>query len=119
MEERVNELRRAPLRIAGVIGLGSALLYLAAVVGQDDTTALPQAVFWFAVMAAAGLLAWFADQSAHQGRRMAMIATGLFFVIGLLTQSTPFVVIYLVAVVLSVLGFAGTATAPEETSVES
>jgi MFS family permease len=118
METSPNGLRRLPLRIAGVIGLASAVVYLAVVLGQEDTSSLPQAIFWLGVVLVAGFLAWFADRLEHQGRRSAMIAAGLFFVLGVFSN-VVFVIVYLVSTLLSVAGFAGTSQTREEESLES
>ena len=118
METPSNGLRRVPLRIAGVIGLASAVTYMAVVFGQDDTSSLPQATFWLGVMFVAGFLAWFADRLEYQGRRSAMIAAGLFFVLGVFSNFV-FAIVYLVSTLLSVVGFAGTSQIKEEESFES
>jgi hypothetical protein len=117
METSSNGLRRLPLRVAGVIGLASALVYLAVVLGQEDTSMLALAILWFALMLTAGLLAWFADRLEHLGRRSAMIAAGLFFVLGVLS-SPVFAMVYLLTTMLSVAGFAGTSPSSGETSLE-
>lgn len=117
METSSKGLIRIPLRIAGVIGLTSAVIYIGVVFGQEDTSLLPQAFFWFGVMLMAGLLAWFADRFEHRGRRSAMIAAGLFFVVAVFS-SMVFAMVYLLATVLSVAGFALTSPSSEETSLE-
>jgi MFS family permease len=117
METSPNGLRRMPLRIAGVIGLASAVVYLAVVLGQEDTSSRPQAIFWFGVMLVAGLLAWFADRLEHRGRRSAMVAAGLFFVLGVFS-SVVFAIVYLVSTLLSVAGFAATSPTGEGSSIE-
>lgn len=111
-------MRRLPLRSAGIIGVVSALVYLGGVLGLGDTEFLPQAVFWFVVMLAAGLLAWFAGKFRSRGRAAAMTAAILFFVVALFSGASVFVVAFLVAALLSVAGFAGVATPEEETSIE-
>ena len=118
METPSNGLRRLPLRIAGVIGLASAVVYLAVLLGQEDTSLLPQAIFWFGVMLTAGLLAWFADRLEHRGRQSAIIAAGLFFVLGVFSNLV-FAMVYLLTTVLSVAGFAGTSPSSRERSLES
>jgi len=117
METSSNGLRRLPLRIAGIIGLAGAVFYLAVLLGQEDTSSRPQAIFWLGVMVTAGLLAWFADRFEHQGRRSAMIAAGLFFVLGVFSNPV-FAVVYLLTTMLSVVGFAGTSPSSGETSLE-
>lgn len=102
-----NELRRTPLRIAGVIGMASALIYLGGVAGQDDTSQVPVAVAFAIVMIIAGVMAWVADRSGSRGRRVAMGSAGIFFVLGLLSGSV-FSWIFLLGTVLCVAGFAGT-----------
>lgn len=95
-----NKLRHIPLKIAGVIGLLSTAFYLAVAVGQE--TGVGPAALWLVMMASASLLAWFADE--FEGRRAAIVAAGLFFILGI--ASPPFfAVVFLVAVVLCVLGF--------------
>lgn len=93
--------------MAGVIGLASATIYLAGVLGAEDDSRLTAAILFLIVMFAAGVLAWFADRSFRHGRTMALTAAGAFFVLGVLS-SVVFAVIYLVATVFAVLGFAGT-----------
>ena len=87
------------------------------VLGQEETSSLPQAIFWLGVMVVAGLLAWFADRLEHRGRRSAMIAAGLFFVLGVFSNPV-FAVVYLLTTLLSVAGFAGTSPSSGETSLE-
>ncbi len=79
---------------------------------------MPQAIFWLGVMLIAGFLAWFADRLEHQGRRSAMIAAGLFFVLGVFSN-VVFAIVYLVSTLLSVAGFAGTSPPREERPFES
>ena len=100
-------MRRLPLRIAGIIGVVTALIYLGGVLGQGDTQFLPQAVVWFAVMLSAGLLAWFADKLEARGRTAAIVAASLFFGLGVFSGSVVFVVTFLVATVLAVAGLTG------------
>ncbi|MFB3044426.1 MAG: hypothetical protein ACE1Y9_03010, partial [Acidimicrobiia bacterium] len=50
METSSKGLIRIPLRIAGIIGLTSAVIYIGVALGQEDTSLLPQAFFWFGVM---------------------------------------------------------------------
>jgi hypothetical protein len=117
MEASSKGLIRIPLRIAGIIGLASAVIYIGVALGQEDTSLLPQAFFWFGVMFTAGLLAWFADRLEQRGRRSAMIAAGLFFVVAVFSD-TVFAMVYLLATVLSVAGFALTSRSSGETSLE-
>ncbi|MCH7581687.1 MAG: hypothetical protein IIC72_03550 [Acidobacteria bacterium] len=117
METPSKGLSRMPLRIAGVIGLASAVIYIGGALGQEDTSLLPQAFFWFGVMLTAGLLAWFADRFEHRGRRSAMIAAGLFFVVAVFS-GVVFAMVYLLTTVLSVAGFAVTSPSSGATSLE-
>lgn len=117
METPSKGLSRMPLRIAGVIGLASAVIYIGGALGQEDTSLLPQAFFWFGVMLTAGLLAWFADRFEHRGRRSAMIAAGLFFVVAVFS-GVVFAIVYLLTTVLSVAGFVVTSPSSGETSLE-
>lgn len=107
MEETAPQVRRLPLRIAGVIGLFSAVFYLAIILGQEDTSQMAQAVFWLVLMATAGILAWSADSSGTRARKQAVGAAAMFFVLGLFSSAELFVVVFLTALVFSVLGFAG------------
>ena len=107
MKETPTRVRRLPLRLAGVIGIASAILYLAGVAGADDDTYLVAAGFWFFVTVVAGMVAWFADRSEQYGRRMAIGATVAFLVLGVLSSATVFVVIYFVAMILCAAGFLG------------
>lgn len=99
-------LRRLPLKVAGVIGIFSAALYLAVILGQTDSSQTASAVFWLVLIAAAGLLTWLADDSPTHGRRMAMGAAGLYFILGIFA-STAFMVVFLAGMILTILGFAG------------
>lgn len=74
--------------------------YLAVAVGQD--AGLGPAIPWLVLMATASFLAWFADQ--FQGRRAAMAAAAIFFVLGIVSPIF-FAIVFLVAVVLCVIGF--------------
>ena len=96
-------LRSIPFKAAGAIGVVSSLVYLAGVLGQEDTAFLPQALFWFAVMLSAGVVAWLADRSQQHGRRMAMASGVAFFVLALFSNIV-FTIIFLVALVLVVVG---------------
>lgn len=71
------------------------------IVGETDAVERV-AIFWLVVMATAALLAWFADE--FQGRRAAVAAAVLFFILGILSPIL-FAVIFLVAVSLCVIGF--------------
>ena len=95
-------LRPLPLKIAGVIGILSTAFYLAVAVGQE--AGLGPAVFWVVLMATASLLAWYADE--FPGRRAAIVAAVLFFVLGVVSPDF-FAVVFLLAVVLCFIGFAG------------
>lgn len=81
----------------------ASLVYLAGVLGQDEATFLPQALFWFAVMASAGVAAWFADRSSQNGRAMAIGAGIAFFVLALFSN-VVFTVVFLTAAVLVIVG---------------
>ncbi len=118
MEQGIKQVRRLPLRIAGTIGLFSAVFYLAIILGQEDTSSLPQAIFWLVLMTTAGILAWSADHYVERGRAMAMGAAAIFFILGLLALDV-FVIIFLVALVFSVLGFAGMGQASQGESADS
>lgn len=113
-----NGLRRLPLRIAGSIGLVASLIYLGGVLGQDDTTFMPQAIFWFLVMSGAGLTAWFADRSLRHGRRMAIGAAGAFFVVGLFSN-VVFAVVFAIALVFAIAGFVGLSGSDEGKPLEA
>lgn len=82
-----------------------SLVYLAGVLGQDEATFLPQALFWFAVMVSAGVVAWFADRSSENGRAMAIGAGVAFFVLALFSD-VIFTVVFLIAVALVIVGLA-------------
>lgn len=119
MEELAPKVRRLPLRIAGVIGLFSAVLHLAIILGQEDTPQMAQAVFWLALMVAAGILAWSADSSGTRARKQAIGAAAIFFVLGQVSSAQLFVIVFLVALVFSVLGFAGMGQSRQEKSADS
>ena len=119
MEERNPEIRRLPLKIAGVIGFFSAALYLAVVLGQEDTTQLPLAIFWLIVMTAASALAWLSDGVPGRERQMAIGATIVFFVLAMFSSALFVVVVYLLATVLSAAGFVGVRTSEAEAPSES
>lgn len=93
-------MRPIPLKIAGVIGMLTSALYLTVVLNQGD--GLGPELFWLVLMATAALLAWYADR--FEGRRGAMAAAAIYFVLGLVS---PWVlaVAFLVAVALCVAGF--------------
>lgn len=107
IEAAPNGLRPLPLKVAGSIAVVASLVYLGGVLGQDDTRFLPQAFFWFFVMFAGGVMAWFADRSMEHGKRMAIGSAAVFFILGLFSNAV-FAVVFVVAVALSVGGFAGT-----------
>lgn len=98
--ELSGEVRPVPLKIAGVIGMLTTALYLTVVLNQGD--GFGPELFWLVLMATAALLAWYADRFA--GRRGAMAAAAIFFVLGLVS---PWVlaVAFLAAVVLCIVGF--------------
>ncbi len=97
------QLRRLPLRAAGVIGLGSATMYVIVLLGQESVP--PLALFWLVIMGGAGILAWTAADSVIRGRVMARTAALGFFLVGLF--SNPFfAVVFLIAVVLCLVGTA-------------
>lgn len=89
-----------PLKIAGVIGMLATALYLTVVLNQGSGFGLE--LFWLVLMATAALLAWYADR--FTGRRAAMGAAAIFFLLGLVS---PWVlaVAFLAAVVLCFVGF--------------
>lgn len=118
MDTTPNGLRRLPLRIAGSIGLVASLIYLGGVLGQDDTTFIPQAVFWFLVMLGSGITAWFADRSMRNGRRMAIGAAGGFFVVSLFSN-VVFAVVFAIALVFAIAGFAGMSGSEKENAFEA
>lgn len=99
-------LRRLPLKIAGVIGIFSAAFHLAILLGIGGGLESGAVVGLIILMFLAGVLAWIAPEVSANGRRVAMTAAGIFFLVGLPT-STVFVYIFLVALVLTILGFAG------------
>lgn len=101
--EQAGRLRRIPFKAAGAIGVVSSLVYMAGVMGQEDRAFLPQALFWFAVMLSAGVVAWFADRARQHRRRMAMASGVTFFVLALFSN-VVFTIIFLVALVLVVVG---------------
>lgn len=103
--EDASRWRRVPLKAAGAIGVVVSLVYLAGVLGQDDATFLPQALFWFAVMAIAGVAAWLADRFPQHGRVMAIAAGVAFFVVALFSN-VIFTVAFLIAAALIVIGLA-------------
>ena len=107
MSAHPSRWRAIPLKVAGTIGLVAALVYLAGVLGQDDVTFLPQAIFWFSVMVLAGAFAWLADRSAHRGRPMA-IGSGITFFVLALVSNVIFMIAFLLAVVLVVVGLSTT-----------
>ncbi|HIE21951.1 MAG TPA: hypothetical protein EYP73_05065 [Acidimicrobiia bacterium] len=104
MATTTPEVRRIPLRVAGVIGLASAVVYLIVILGETDSPLLTLAIFWLVVMIGSGLLAWYAVE-AERGRMMARLAAGGFFLVGLFSNPV-FAVVFLVAVVLCIVGSA-------------
>ena len=118
MPAATNGLRRLPLRAAGAISVVTSLFYLAGILGQDDRTFFPQALFWFAVMLAAGGAAWIADQSPRHGRSMARGAAVAFFVLGLIS-SVVLAIAFVLALALAVGGIAGTNPTISDRSAEA
>lgn len=102
----MNNLRRMPLKIAGVIGIFSAAFHLAILVGASGASRDPAAIAWVVLMFVGGFLAWIAPDATSHGRRLAMGAAASFFIVGL-PASTVFVVIFLGSLVLTIIGFAG------------
>ena len=92
-------VRPLPLKIAAIIGVLATAFYLAVAVGAGGETGA--AFFWATLMGVASLLAWFADQLP--GRRSAIAAAILFFVLGLLAP-LYLALAFLVAVILCVVG---------------
>ena len=118
MAETSRLIRPIPLKIAGVIGFLSAALYLAVIVGVEDRSGFPQAYLWFAIMTFAGVLAWFADRITGRERRMALGATGLFFLLAMFS-SPIFVLVYLTATFLAAFGWLGVKAPDPGAPVES
>lgn len=85
----------------------ASLVYMAGILGQEDTTFFPQALFWFSVMVLAGVSAWYADRSMRYGHTLARAAAVAYFVLGLVSNLI-FTIGFVVALVLAVAGFAGT-----------
>lgn len=83
-----------------MIGMFTFAFYLAVAVGQ--VAGVAPAVPWLVLMATASILSWFADQ--FQGRRAAVAAAAIFFVLGIVSPIF-FAIVFLVAVVLCVIGF--------------
>lgn len=117
MDDSPRLVRRIPLKIAGFIGFVSAALYLVVIIGVEDRSGFPQAYLWLAVMAFAGILAWFADRVNGKERRMAFGATGLFFFLAMFS-SPLFVLIYLTATFLAVFGWLGVKPNGQGTPIE-
>ncbi len=116
METAPNGLRKLPLRIAGSIGVIAALVYVAGILGQEDTTFVPQAFFWFSVMLVAGGTAWYADRSLRHGHTLARVSAVAYFVLGLVSNLI-FTIGFVLALALSVGGFAGTEKPGKESAV--
>ena len=100
------KLRRLPLKVAGVIGIFSAAFHLAVLLGIGEASESAVVIGLILLMFVAGILSWVAPDIRAHGRRLAMAAAALFFLVGL-PSSTVFVYIFLVALVLAILGFAG------------
>lgn len=102
----VRSGRAAPLvtwasRGAGAIGLVTAVLYLALIIGEGNNSLL-LSLGWFVVMLIAGGLAWFADRApVVRGRRMVWGSFALLFVLGVLSILT-IGILYLLASVLAI-----------------
>lgn len=94
-------VRVVPLKVAGVIGLLMAIIYLALLVGLPDSGGL--GYVWLGAIVAASALAWFADELG--GKRPAVVATVIFFVLGILSEF-GIAIVFLSAAILSFLGFA-------------
>ena len=104
-------------RAAGGIGIVTAVLYLAILLGEEDASQIPEAIIWFSVMAGTGAMAWFADRAAPAtGRRMMWVAFGVFMALGVLAIFS-IGVLYLVASLLAIysLGGGGRSARLEET----
>ena len=112
-------IRKIPLKIAAVIGLFGATLYIAEVVGSEELSSIPQAYFWAVVMFGTSGMAWFADWFPERARGLAVASSILFFVLALVSPSgTLFPLVYLLATAAAAYGWFG-ATAEEEAPVES
>lgn len=117
MTESSRIIRPIPLKIAGVIGILSAVLYLAVIVGVEDRSGFPQAYLWLAIMLSAGVLAWFADRVTGKERRMALGAAVLFFFLAMFS-SPVFVLVYLTATFLAGFGWFGVKTSDVGATIE-
>lgn len=107
VDRAANGLRKLPLRVAGLLGVIASLVYVAGILGQEDTEFVPQALFWFAIMLVAGASAWYADRSQRYGHMLARGAAVAYFVLGLVSN-VIFMIGFVLALVLAVAGFAGT-----------
>ncbi len=79
--------------------------HLGLVIGEASPEDYLAAGFWFVVMIAAGLLAWFADRLSTRQSRRAIGALALFFVLGVISTMAVGL-LYLGAVVLCLIGLA-------------
>lgn len=111
MEPQGQPIRRLPLKIAGVIGVLSAVMYLYVTFGVDNGSIGAEAFLWLIVLTAAGLLALFADRFQGRERALAITSTSLFFLLAMFA-SPVFVLVYLLAAILALAGFWGTKTDP-------
>jgi hypothetical protein len=94
-------------RGAGGVGLITAVLYLGILLGEADPSQVPEAIAWFAVMAGAGLLAWFADRAEPRIGRWIVVGAGvLFLVLGVLAIFS-IGILYLIACSLALYSLSG------------
>ena len=105
MEADRPPIRKIPLKIAGVFGFFNAAVYLAVIIGADDSSAVPQAIFWLGLMILAGILAWFADTVPGRERMMAIASTFIYFTLAMFS-SALFALIYLAATAMAAYGWA-------------
>ncbi|MGB7859652.1 MAG: hypothetical protein WBM90_04070 [Acidimicrobiia bacterium] len=117
MEPQVRPIRSLPLKIAGVIGVLSAVMYLYVTLGTDSGSIGAEAFLWLIVLTAAGLLALFADRVQGRERALAIASASLFFLLAMFA-SPVFVLVYLFSAILALAGLWGTRTEPG-TSVEA
>lgn len=98
---RDDLVRGVPLKVAGVIGLLMSMIYSALLIGLSEGVGL--GFVWLGLMLTASALAWFAEDLG--GRRPAVVATVIFFVLGILSDF-GIAIVFLAAAILSFLGFA-------------
>ncbi len=85
----------------------TAFLYLGILLGEADPSQVPEAIAWLAVMAGAGLLAWFADRAEPRIGRWLVVGAGvLFLVLGVLAIFS-IGVLYLIACSLALYSLSG------------